>query len=213
MKVKSESEVAQSCRTLTNPMDCSLPGSPVHGIFQAGVLEWGAIAFFGRKCFTFLFALHGNIPQISRFSYMYIDWPDVGKATQRTSVHPHRPWEKWSEKQQKQEPHKLYSCLCWVQGKFMFSRFKRAAKRQALGVLRNPVLGPLFFLHAWLLSHVQLFCDLMDCRPPGSSVREILQARILEWIVILFSRGSFWSRDQTWVSCIAGRFFTILTLN
>ena len=44
-KVKSESEVAQSCPTLSNPMDCSLPGSSVHGIFQARVLEWGAIAF------------------------------------------------------------------------------------------------------------------------------------------------------------------------
>ena len=45
MKVKSESEVAQSCPTLSDPMDCSLPGSYVHGIFQARVLEWGAIAF------------------------------------------------------------------------------------------------------------------------------------------------------------------------
>ena len=45
MKVKSESEVAQSCPTLSNPMDCSLSGSSVHGIFQARVLEWGAIAF------------------------------------------------------------------------------------------------------------------------------------------------------------------------
>ena len=45
MKVKRESEVAQSCPTLRDPMDCSLPGSSVHGIFQARVLEWGAIAF------------------------------------------------------------------------------------------------------------------------------------------------------------------------
>ena len=45
MKVKSESEVTQSCPTLSNPMDCSLPGSSFHGIFQARVLEWGAIAF------------------------------------------------------------------------------------------------------------------------------------------------------------------------
>ena len=45
MKVKSESEVAQSCLTLSDPMDCSPPGSSVHGIFQATVLEWGAIAF------------------------------------------------------------------------------------------------------------------------------------------------------------------------
>ena len=45
MKVKSESEVAQSCLTLHDPMDCTLPGSSVRGIFQARVLEWGAIAF------------------------------------------------------------------------------------------------------------------------------------------------------------------------
>ena len=45
MKVKSESEVAQSCPILIDPMDCSLPGSSIHGIFQARVLEWGAIAF------------------------------------------------------------------------------------------------------------------------------------------------------------------------
>ena len=45
MKVESESELAQSCSTLNDPMDCSLPGSSIHGIFQAKVLEWGAIAF------------------------------------------------------------------------------------------------------------------------------------------------------------------------
>ena len=45
MKVKSESEVAQSYPTLSDPMDCSLPGSSIHGIFQARVLEWGATAF------------------------------------------------------------------------------------------------------------------------------------------------------------------------
>ena len=45
MKVKSESEVAQSCPTLSDPMDCSPPGFSIHGIFQARVLEWGVIAF------------------------------------------------------------------------------------------------------------------------------------------------------------------------
>ena len=48
MKVKSESEVAQSRLTLRDPMDCSLPGSSAHGIFQARVLEWGAIASLGN---------------------------------------------------------------------------------------------------------------------------------------------------------------------
>ena len=45
MKEKSESEVAQSCPTLCDPMDCRLPGSSIHGVLQARVLEWGAIAF------------------------------------------------------------------------------------------------------------------------------------------------------------------------
>ena len=45
LKLKSESAVAQSCPTLSDPMDCSLPGSPIHGISQARVLEWVAIAF------------------------------------------------------------------------------------------------------------------------------------------------------------------------
>ena len=52
MKVKSESEVAQSCPTLSDPMDCSPPGSSVHGSFQARVLEWGAIAFSEGKVLT-----------------------------------------------------------------------------------------------------------------------------------------------------------------
>ena len=52
-------------------------------------------------------------------------------------------------------------------------------------------------------------CDPINCIPPGSSVHGILQARILEWIVIPFSRGSSQLRDTTQVSCIASRFFTI----
>ena len=54
LKVKSESEVAQSCPTLINPMDCSPPGSAVHGIFQARVLEWGATAFSNYTLYSFL---------------------------------------------------------------------------------------------------------------------------------------------------------------
>ena len=54
MKMESESEVAQSCLTLSDPMDCSLPGSSIHGIFRATVLEWGAIAFSRRTVWRFL---------------------------------------------------------------------------------------------------------------------------------------------------------------
>ena len=53
--------------------------------------------------------------------------------------------------------------------------------------------------------------DPMDCSPPGSSVHGIFQARILEWVAISFSRGFSSPRDQTWVSCIAGRLFLLLS--
>ena len=56
MKVKSESEIAQSCPTPRDPMDCSAPGSSAHGIFQARVLEWGAISFSGYADDTTLMA-------------------------------------------------------------------------------------------------------------------------------------------------------------
>ena len=60
--VQTWSEVAQSCLTLSDPMDCSLPGSSVHGIFQARVLEWGAIAFSGK---SLLFLLNS-------YNYTYV---------------------------------------------------------------------------------------------------------------------------------------------
>ena len=83
MKVKSESEVAQSCPTLWDPMDYSLPGSSVHGIFQARVLEWGAIAFslLEYRCFTMLshFLLYSKVNQLDTYI------PSLLNASQ----HPH----------------------------------------------------------------------------------------------------------------------------
>ena len=61
MKVKSESEVGQLCPTLSDAMDCSLPGSAVHGIFQARVLEWGAIAFSAEHA-----TIYQNIPRLTK---------------------------------------------------------------------------------------------------------------------------------------------------
>ena len=61
MKVKSESKVAQSCLTLSNPVDCSLPGSSIHGIFQARVLEWGAIAFSALAPLPGIKAAHSGL--------------------------------------------------------------------------------------------------------------------------------------------------------
>ena len=71
MKVKSESEVTQPCLTLSNLMDCSPPGSSIHGIFQARVLEWGAIAF--SNCLSWkvvkmvLFKLESYINGVNTF--------------------------------------------------------------------------------------------------------------------------------------------------
>ena len=72
MKVKSESEVAQSCPTLSDPIDCSLPGSSVHGIFQARVLEWGAIALVSHTSKVMLKILQARLQQ-----YMNCELPDV----------------------------------------------------------------------------------------------------------------------------------------
>ena len=71
MKVKSESEVAQLYPTLSDPMDCSLPGSSIHGIFQARVLEWGAIAFSDREAWSAAF--HGVAKSQTRLS----DWTEL----------------------------------------------------------------------------------------------------------------------------------------
>ena len=83
-------------------------------------------------------------------------------------------------------------------------------------ILRHCLLGHLLRLALHIcrsesvsLSVVSDFCNPMDCSLPGSSVPGILQVRILEWVAISYSRGSSWPRDQTQVSCMWGRFFTI----
>ena len=133
----SLSVVSNSFATL---WDCSSPGSSVHGISQARILEWVAISF-------------------SKGS----SWP-----WDRTQVSCISCIGRWI----------LYHWATW--------------EAQVLVTQSCPTL-----------------CNAMDCRPPGSSVHGILQARILEWVVIPFSRGSSWPRSQTWVSCIAVRFFII----
>ena len=80
----------------------------------------------------------------------------------------------------------------------------------------NPPCPPLWraqgdTLWALLAQLCLTLCDPMVCRPPGSSVRGTFQARILEWVAMSLSRGSSRLRDQTWVFCIAGRFFIIWT--
>ena len=79
MKVKSESEVAQLCPTLSDPMNCSLPGSSIHGILQARILEWGAIAFskvWKRKV---------KVKSLSHVWLLATPWTAAYQA--------HRPWD------------------------------------------------------------------------------------------------------------------------
>ena len=68
MKVKSESEVSQSCPILSYPTDCSLPGSSVHGIFQARVLEWGAIAFSSSTQIAIAFSGHKQTNELQNLA-------------------------------------------------------------------------------------------------------------------------------------------------
>ena len=90
MKVKSESEVAQSCPTLSDPMDCSLPGSSVHGIFQARVLEWVAIAFSRRHKRRRFDPWVKKIPWSRKWQPTPVLLP--GKSQGRRSLVGCRPW-------------------------------------------------------------------------------------------------------------------------
>ena len=79
MKVKSESEVAQSCLTLRDPIDCSLPGSSIHGIFQARILEWVAISFSDvLKAVSLKEEISQSVQSLSRVRFF---------ATPRTAAH------------------------------------------------------------------------------------------------------------------------------
>ena len=90
-QIESESEVAQSCPTLSDPMNCSPPGSSVHGIFQARVLEWGAIAFSiwmsfiphgsfeNEKSFENVFSVLSSVIYVTSngLSYKYNNWKSI----------------------------------------------------------------------------------------------------------------------------------------
>ena len=136
MKVRSKSEITQSCPTLSDPMDCSPPGSSIHGIFQARVLQWGAIAFST----TPLKLLSQNQITVTLLN------PVVN-----SNAH--------------------------------------FGLNELILVSRIVYLIP--WVHAKLLQSHPTLCDPIDCSPPSSSVHGISQARILEWVAIPSSRGSF----------------------
>ena len=82
--------------------------------------------------------------------------------------------------------------------------------KQSTDLIQSLSIYPRHFSQTVLVTQSCLtLCNLMDCSPSGFSVHVILQARILEWIAISFSRGTSRPRDQTLISCLAGRFFTV----
>ena len=88
MKVKSESEVAQLYPTLSDPMDCTLPGSSVHGSFQARVLEWGARAFSRRETRSAQFTFPTRPPDF-RFQACPVRYPPLGSECQMPPLSTH----------------------------------------------------------------------------------------------------------------------------
>ena len=94
MKVESESEVTQSCPTLSDPMDCSPPGSSIHGIFQARVLEWDAIAFsiVSIHALTFNLSRHFLTQPVFVFSHHKSSFSKGSFSPVKVSLHFHSPW-------------------------------------------------------------------------------------------------------------------------
>ena len=155
MKVKSESEVAQSCLTPSNPMDCSPPGSSVHEICWARVLEWVAFPF-SRP-----FSQPRDQTQVSHIAGNSLPAEPQGKS-QNTGV----------------------GSLFLLQGIFPTHELNRGLLlcRRILYQLsyQGSLSFPMAAAAAKSLQSCPTLCDPMDCSPPGSAVPGILQARTLE---------------------------------
>ena len=175
---ESESEVAQSCPTLCDPIDCSLPGSSIHGIFQARILEWGAIAFsevasvVSNSVILWLVACQVPLP--------------MGFSRQ----------EYWN------------GLPCPPPGGLPDPGIKPASLMSPALEVGFFTTSTIWEAHIWYESESEVaqscltLCDPMDCCLSGSSVHGIFQAIVLEWIAIFFSRGSSRPRDGTQVSRI-----------
>ena len=114
-KVKSESEVTQSCPTLRDPMDCSLPGSSIHGIFQARVLEWGAIAFstshsYKPSLLSFLHDFHSLCP--SFLPQCSLSHSFTNKYTPSSIISARQPYRTTQKRMEFPKHSKLFCCCC-----------------------------------------------------------------------------------------------------
>ena len=187
---KKESEVAQLCPTLCNPMDCSLPGSSVHGILQARGLEWVAISFSrgssrlrDRTRVSHIPGRHFNLwatreaPETAKNITKYTSCP--GTDARNKSFRPF---------------HLDRSCTTRHQGSADLTVKELQKSWVAVLNMETPLLlakgsqGPLCLIttarcvRAKSRQFCPILCDATDCSPPDCSVHGIPQARILEWV-------------------------------
>ena len=94
-------------------------------------------------------------------------------------------------------------------GPYSSSKYFPEGRSEQQGSLSATFLNRIMMKWSEVAQSCPTLCNLMDCSLPGSSVHGIFQAKELEWVAISFFRGSSWCRDQTQVSCIAGRCFTV----
>ena len=165
----------------------SLPVSSVHGILQARVLQWVAISFSkntGVGCISFS---RGSSPPRDRTPVSCIAGRFFPRLPGVTSA------AIYNQRRGRGEIGSRVGMRTW---KIYINNviFKDWSNQ----ISRNDIFWLLFVVES--LSCIQLYCDPMDCSPPGFSVHRISQARILEEIAISFSRGSSWPRDQTLIS-------------
>ena len=123
-------------------------------------------------------------------------------------------WEWWVEGPWTGKGWGISDCLGPAQSPGRHARSMPASNSLTYTLFHSTYLR--LWVH-WDVGLVAKLCPTLvtpwDCNPPGSSVHEILQARILEWVGIPFSRGSSWPRDWTHVSCITGQFFFFYQLS
>ena len=183
---------AQLCPTLCNTMDCSPPGSSVHWIFQARILEWVAIPFsrgssrprYRTQLLTGLDSLASLIVQCLK----------ICLAIQETQVQSLSQQDPTCHGATKPVCHDYWACTPRAHVLQRQKPSEWEACELQLGKVKVAQSCP-------------TLCDLMECSLPASHVHGILQTRVLEWAAIPFSRGSSQPRDWTQVSHIAGKFF------
>ena len=244
-------KLPQSCLTLCDPMDYSLPGSSVIEILQARILEWVAMPSSvgsswsrDQACVSYAACIIGVFFTSSAswgaflmvWEPNFCSWWNDLENEETVSVSGGWGWGSvWEDLFCPQELAWIFTsegsrlrahCLTSIhsqcntgnKGRGIFKAYVITKRKSScfgkwIMKIKIQLREPLTFctvcmLHAELLVTCLTLCNTMDCGPPGSSVHGILQVRILEWLAMHSSRGSFWPRDWTCISdvhCIGGQ--------